>query len=758
MNRSYRHRRKGGSARRVLGAMGALISLLLLALAALGLITTGAGALLLFSGELPRMATLKEYKPPLVSKVYAEDGTVIGEFFVERRIWVPYEKFPKRLVLAFVAAEDSRFFKHRGIDPWGILRATLKNIQAGAIVQGGSTITQQVAKIILLTPERSLMRKLKEMITALRIERQFTKEEILELYLNQIYLGHGAYGVAQAAETYFNKRLEELSLAEMAILAGLPRAPARYSPINYPQRAKERQRYVLRRMVEDGYITEKEARATLKTPVKFTGIDRSRMEKASYFVEHIRQYLEEKYGTDTLYKGGLSIYTTLDVRLQEWAVDALQEGLRELDARQGFRGPIKQIDPKDAEDLLATLPKREPKTGQITTGVVERLDKGGEVAWVRIPGYRGRLDLTFNGPVRLKAGDVIQVRVGDYNPKRRLVELSIEQEPLVQGALIAIEPKTGYVRAMVGGGDFRKSQFNRAIQAKRQPGSAFKPIIYAAAIDKGFTPNFVIQDEPVSYPGPLPGQYWEPQNYDREFKGPTTLRKALAESRNVVTVRLLDMMGPNYAIDYARRLGITSPLSPYLSMALGSFEVSLLELTRAYATFAAEGVRAEPIFILEVRDKEGRTLERNEPNLVQAISPETAYIMNHMMRGVIEEGTGRAVRVINRPAAGKTGTTDDFADAWFIGYTPQLVAGVWVGYDDRKSLGKGETGARAAAPIWLKFMERALSDKPPEPFPIPENIVFVPIDKWTNQPATMESDEVTLEPFKTEERPESAVP
>lgn len=743
-------RTRGTATKGIASTLLSSLAILALVLITLGLIATAFGAFFWYSGELPNLATLKEYRPPLVTRVYASNGTVVGEFYVEKRVWVPYARIPRKVIQAFVAAEDARFFEHKGIDFWGMLRASLKNIEAGSIVQGGSTITQQVAKIILLSPERSFIRKIKEVITALRIERSFTKEQILELYLNQIYLGHGAYGIGQVAGTYFSKEITQLNLAEIAMIAGMPRAPARYSPVNYPHRARERQKYVLRRMLAVGYITPKEAKAAEGTPLKVVQQDRSVLEASAYFVEHVRRYIEEKYGTDLLYKGGLTIRTALDVRLQEAAMEAVQEGLRELDKRHGFRGPAQKVKLKAAAEFLTSQPKisqgtEGPETGQIVKGVVEKIDRARGTAWVKLRGFKGRLDLSeanwaMKAPrVSIEPGDVIEVRVEDYDDEKKELVLSLEQEPIVQGALVALEPTTGYIRAMVGGSDFRRSQFNRAVQARRQPGSAFKPIIYAAAMDAGFTPESVIVDSPVSYRAGGPGEYWQPQNYDKEFKGPVSLRRALAESRNVVTVKLLDQIKVDYVVRYARNLGITSPLPPNLSLALGSSGLSLLELTRAYAVFSAMGHLSEPISITEIRDQSNKILEKNSPRLSQVISPETAYTMNLMMQAVIQEGTGRPVRSIGRPAAGKTGTTDEYIDAWFIGYTPQLVAGTWVGYDNRQTLGYGETGARAASPIWLKFMKKAVSPLPPLPFTLSQETATPPLEKAEPLPASMEN-------------------
>ena len=752
-----------GFFRKTLAAVFPIFSLLVLVLVTASLALVAGTALFLSRGNLPKLTTLREYRPPLVTRVYSTDNTVIGEFFVEKRLWVPYAKIPKQMVHAFVAAEDASFFQHRGIDLRGIVRAAWKNIQAGGFVQGGSTITQQVAKIILLTPERSLARKLKEIITALRIERNFTKEEILELYLNQIYLGHGAYGVTQATQTYFGKGLDELNLAEIALLAGMPKAPSRYSPLRHPNRAKTRQRYVLGRMVTVGYVTPEAAQAAEYTPLKILKRDRGLSSYASYFTEQVRRYVENKYGTDALYKGGLTIKTALNARLQRTAVQALRKGLKRLDKRRGYRGAKKRLRPKDYEAFLKRLPPvtlgpNGPALGQMVKGVVEGASRVKKTAWIRVRGYTGTANLSHS-PWALKGksfpvkkGDVVLVRIEAYGKKGRLI-FSLEQEPEVQGAVLALDPRTGYVIAMVGGSDFRRSQFNRATQAVRQPGSAFKPIIYAAALDAGYTPASIIMDTPVSYQAGAPGEVWQPQNYDKEYKGPVTFRRALEESRNVATVKILDSIGVEYAIGYAKKMGITSPLYPNLSLALGASGLTLWELVRAYAAFANQGYLPQPILVTEIRDRSNRLLEKNSPKLSRVISPETAYLITSIMQGVIQEGTGRSVRSIGRPAAGKTGTTDEFVDAWFVGFTPQLLTGVWVGYDDRTPLGHGESGARAAAPIWLDFMRQAIAYQPALPFPVPKNIVISPIDRETGRPVSWGTPGTLLETFRAENAP-----
>ncbi|MBI4495549.1 MAG: PBP1A family penicillin-binding protein [Deltaproteobacteria bacterium] len=641
------------------------VLVLILSLALLLLAGGAIAFYLTFVFDLPRLTTLKDYQPYVVSEVYSDDEVLIGEFFMERRMVVPLSQMPRYLVRAFVAAEDARFFEHRGIDYWRILGAAFRNIEALEVVQGGSTITQQIAKSFFLTSERSFSRKVKEAILAQRIERYLTKNEILYLYLNQIYLGEGAYGVAAAARTYFGKPVQNLTLAECALLAGLPPAPNNLSPLRHPKKARERQLYVLNRMVEARMITPEQARRAGTEPIRLQPKGARGYNEAPYAVEQVRQYIEEKYGKEALYRGGLKIYTTIHYRLQQIAQRAVLQGLEEFEAREG---------------------------------------KG-----------KGKAQ--------------------------------------VQGAMVALDPQTGYILAMVGGRNYSASQFNRAVQARRQAGSAFKPIVYAAALDKGFTPATVIVDEPISYidvPGKEP---WQPQNFDREFWGPITFRKALTFSRNVVTVKVAQTIGVEYLIDYARGLGIKIKMPPNLSLALGAVNLSLLELTSAYGIFAAGGYRAEPLLISKVVDKEGSILEEAEPTSVEAVSPQTSFLVTSLMQSVIQEGTGQRAKALGRPAAGKTGTTNDTRDAWFIGFVPQrLVAGAWVGYDIEQPLGTHETGAVAALPIWLGFMKEALAGEPAADFSVPEGIVWTRIDPGNGQPLgpgqTGKSGRAYLECFK----------
>ncbi|MGD8366408.1 MAG: penicillin-binding protein 1A [Desulfobacterales bacterium] len=730
-----------------------------------------AGLFMYLSQDLPKISKLADYRPPVVTTVYSADGRKIAEFYKERRILVPLSQVPKQLVQAFVAAEDARFYTHKGIDFISILRAFFKNLEAGTIVQGGSTITQQVTKSFLLTPERSYKRKMKEAILAYRIDKTFSKEEILYLYLNQIYLGHGAYGVAAAAENYFGKSVSDLNLAESAMLAGLPQAPSRYSPFRFPKKAKERQVYVLQRMVTEGFISQDQADEAIRTELDIHPRKNWYIDEVPFYTEHVRREIEERYGPEALYTGGLQIYTAVDVEMQKIAREEIENGLRDLDKRQGFRGPLMRIHPEEIADFAAELEmeadKADDSPGRIVRGVVKEVDDAdgqvlvqtgsgpgfiplSDMQWARkpdpeVPYYATKIQRPSQA---LRVGDVIEARRVEYDPDKGQWRLSLEQEPIAQSALICIEAKTGEVKAMVGGRDFKESQFNRAIQSRRQPGSAFKPIIYAAAIDKGYTPATVIVDSPIVFEDTDRDFVWKPKNYKERFHGPTLLREALAMSRNVVTIKILQDIGIDYLIDYARKLGITSTLNRDLSIALGSSGVSLLELVNAYSVFANQGYRVEPVFIRKIVDRDGNVIEEAKPLREKVIEKSTAYIMTNLLEGVVQNGTGHRVKALHRPAAGKTGTTNNLFDAWFMGYTPRYITGVWVGFDEERSLGEGETGSRAASPIWLQFMKRVLEGKPVQVFEVPKGVVFAKIDAESGLLPNAESQKTLFECFK----------
>jgi penicillin-binding protein 1A len=719
--------------------------------------------------NMPPVDQLAQYRPPVATQVLADDGTVVGEFYFEKRYLVTIERIPALVRNAFIAAEDDGFYRHGGVDPISILRASINNLVAGGKVQGGSTITQQVVKSLLLTPKKSYERKLKEMILALRLERQLSKDEILYLYLNHIYLGSGAYGVAAAAQEYFGKNVEELTLAEAALLAGLPQAPSRYSPFRHWPRAKARQRYVLERMAEVHFVSNADAVAAAREPIALAPRKGSFM-AAPYYVEHVRRLLDEKYGETALYALGLRVHTALNLRMQAAAEAALRDGLREVAAREHYDGAVRHLTPAEAEAFQRTQrqemeghglerarsyeavvvgvpapPGKTPPRGGTARGGSARTDTR-----VQVGPFHGVLEpeTAFDGS-RLetyRTGDVVRVRLADVSGTDTSYRFVRDFGSSLQGAFIALEPATGAVKAMIGGTDFDSSQFNRAVQGARQPGSAFKPLIYAAALDGSFTPASIIVDEPISFQDH--NAVWMPHNYEQKYFGPTTLREALTFSRNVVTVKVATRIGIKPLVKYIKHLGVRSPLVPNLSLALGSSEVSLLELAAAYGVFANQGQRVEPRFITQITDSQGSVIDEHLPQTEQVISPETAYLVTSLLQSVIDHGTGKRAQALARPAAGKTGTTNDMNDAWFMGYTPQLLAGLWMGFDEKRSLGKGETGGRVAAPVWERFMERALEDQPILDFPVPAGISFVLINPHTGQRALPGDGGAFLECFR----------
>ena len=699
----------------------------------------------ILSFGLPTVESLKDYKPSPGTMVLAEDGRALGQIKIEKGVYVPLERIPKHMVNALLATEDPRFFQHSGIDYRGIMRAALKNIMAIRVAQGGSTITQQLTKVVFLSPERKFKRKIKEIILARRLEKELSKEDILGLYLNKIYFGHGAYGVQMASKTYFGKNIWEVNQAEAALLAGLPKSPSSYSPYSDIDLTKLRQWHVLKRMVLEGYLTEEQSVKVYDQPLSLENL-RPQEELAPHLVDYIRKYIEKKYGPDKLYQGGLRVYTSIDLDLQRAAVNALKDGLRALDKRQGFRGRIgfKQLKStpiqwgslhvmvKPGESfnahVLAVGEDSITVKGRGMMGYIMRND----MAWALIKLKKHKENPgEFRKPEELvQPGDIIKVRLKDYDKKKQIASFILEQTPLVEGAVVSIEPYTGYVRAMVGGYDFMEGGFNHATEAKRQPGSSFKPFIYGAALESGFTPASILMDLPVIHEkSEFEKKGWKPTNYDDRFLGPMRLRTALALSRNAVTVGLIEKIGLDKTIEFSRKAGITSPISYDYTTALGSSVVTPLELTSAYATFASQGVRTEPIMIKSIVDSSGVALESYQPQPVEAIDRTTAFLVTSLLKSVVEEGTGSGAKGLGKPLAGKTGTTNNYVDAWFVGYAPSMVTGVWVGYDNSSaSLGDRETGARAALPIWINVMARALADKPAEDFTPTDEVVFVKID------------------------------
>jgi penicillin-binding protein 1A len=612
---------------------------------------------------------------------------------------------------------------------------------------------------------------MKEAILAYRIDKSFTKNEILYLYLNQIYLGHGAYGVEAASENCFGKSAQELNLAECAMLAGLPQAPSRYSPFKYPERAKQRQIYVLNRMVAEGYITKFQATEAINTQLDIKPRRNWYIEEVPVYTEHIRRWIEKKYGPDVLYKEGIKIYTAVNIEMQKTAREEIERGLKALDKRQGYRGPVDHIAAEEIEGYAKVLAVESEKkalvSGMTVRGIVIEVDDEddfvtvrmgdslgiisvGDMRWARKPNPEiayHKIRIKHPGEV-LKIGDVIDVRIKGKMKDGSTWRLALEQTPQVQAALICIESESGQVKVMVGGRDFKESQFNRAVQSRRQPGSAFKPIIYAAAIDKGYTPATMIIDSPIVFQDTEHDFTWKPRNYGEKFYGPTLLRTAFEKSRNVITIKILKDIGIDYAIDYARKLGITSNLNRDLSIALGSSGASLLEIVKAYSVFNNFGYLVEPVFITKIVDRDGNVIEETQPTRKKVIEKSTAYIMTSLLESVVKSGTGHRVRALGRPAAGKTGTTNNLFDAWFVGYTPRYVTGTWVGFDEESSLGKHETGSRAASPVWLGFMKRVLADKSIRVFQVPEGVVFSKIDAETGLLPIAESKKTLFECFK----------
>jgi penicillin-binding protein 1A len=740
--------RRGGTLRRVV-----------LWVTVVGALACGIAGFVLYreiTDDLPPVDQLLKYQPPVATRIFADDGSLIGEFYTERRYLVPLDRVPQHVRLAFLAAEDAEFYRHSGVNPTSVLRALWANLSSNRVVQGGSTITQQVVKALLLSPERSFERKVKEAILAQRLERKLTKDDILYLYLNQIYFGAGSYGIAAAAREFFDADVGDLTIAQAALLAGLPQRPSDYDPQRRLPKALARQRYVLGRMLAEGFITPAQHEAAIAEEIRIAPRRGTTTAMAApWYVEHVRRLLEERYGGSAPYQLGLQVYTAVDPALDRAAQEALRTGLRQIDREQGFRGPLQRIDLKQIDAFLDEEAERTVDPTRVRAVVTESRAQG---LVVRAPAAKGLVPaaaLTWAGrrvaPDAFKPGDVVALTVVDPSPTN--ARFALDQDPQVEGSLIAIDPYTGQVKAMIGGYDVRRSQFNRAVQAHRQPGSAIKPLIYAAAIDHGYTSSSIVLDAPIALDnGNQPA--WMPRNYEDRYYGPVPLRMALARSLNTVTVRLVDAIGIGEIVRYLPRFGLSGALPRNLSIALGSAEVTPLELVRAYGVFATLGKRFEPIFITRVTDLNGNPLEfgGTRPTFERVLSPSTAFVVTSMMQTVVQRGTGRKALELGRPVAGKTGTTNDTHDAWFIGFTPDLLAGVWVGFDSERSLGPKQTGGRAAAPIWTDFMKIALEGRPVVDFPVPEDIVFAQVDRATGLRANPGSD-AELEVFRRGSEP-----
>jgi penicillin-binding protein 1A len=710
------------------------IIILFLVTATLGLAT---GVFFAYAGDLPTISALDDYAPSTISRVYGAKGEIVGEFAIERREVIPYEAISPTLKQAIMAAEDDSFEDHIGLSIPRILVTLVKDVIERRKAGGASTLTQQLTRKLFLTDEKTWERKIKEAILAIQIEKRYTKNEIFTLYCNQMYFGHGVYGVQAASRLYFGKAAKDVTLEEAALIAGILQGNVRQSPYVNMEAAVRRRNYALGRMAEVGYITAAEADAAKKKPIVLRGEPSAQPSVAPYFVEEVRKELEGRYGAKRLYENGLSIQTGLDVTLQEAANRALDDGLRRIDKRRGFRTPRRNVikeghaidvfkqarwdrSMRDGDVVPAVVRSAEPAVIQARAGALTvTIDKKG-FSWTSKP----------SAVQLVKPGDLIEVRLAAIDTAAGTATGTLEQPPLVEGAILAIDNRTGQIRAMVGGHSFERSKFNRATQAFRQVGSSFKPIVYTAAIDRGYTPVSLILDAPVSFPaGPNQPPY-SPQNYDHKFEGDVTLRHALEESRNIPAVKLMDQLGPRQVIAYARRLGIESTIPPYLPVALGAAEATLMEMTSAYSVFPNQGVHMQTYSVLKVSDREGNVLEENRPEPKDAIRADTAYVMTNLLRGVVQHGTATKAMSLNWPVGGKTGTTDDYTDAWFVGFDPDITVGVWVGLDQKKTIAHNMTGAEAALPIWIDVMKGWIGErKEPPKFEPPGNIVFVPVDK-----------------------------
>ncbi|HEY6308288.1 MAG TPA: PBP1A family penicillin-binding protein [Candidatus Angelobacter sp.] len=686
-----------------------VFGILVLASALLG---TLAGLLIVYSTDLPQIADLERYRPSTITELYDRQGKVIGSFALQRRVLVDYAGFPRVLRDAILSTEDKNFESHWGINFWRVLGATYRDLSSGSRAQGASTLTMQLSRNLFLSPERQFGRKIQETMLALQIERHFTKQQIFTLYANQIFLGHSVYGFEAGAEYYFHKHAKELKLEEAALLAGLPKAPAFYSPVNYPERALKRRNLVINNMLEDGKITAEEAARAKAAPLRLN--IRAENSPAPYFVEEVRRSLEKKYGSDQVHEGGLRVYTTLDLDLQRAGTQAVMDGLAAYERRHGWKDDLKNV--IAAGETLSNY--HDPDWDQpVSPGSYLHalvVDVGLQFAKVRFGSYSASL-----GPVELawtrkklarnllKLGDLVYVKVLSLGADGS-ARVTLEQDSGAQGALLAIDNATGDIQAMVGGRDFDQSKFNRATQAQRQVGSSFKPFVFTAVIDQGADPDDRILDEPATFNSN--GTPYTPHNFDHRFEGNITLRRALAESRNIPAVKLAQRAGMASVAEYARRFGITSPIPLVLPVALGAADLTLYEQTAAFTVFPNDGIRIEPRYISKVTDYEGHVLEEDFPDAKDVVSSHTARTMVSLLEGVVQHGTGAAARKLNHPLAGKTGTTNDYTDAWFIGFSPSITCGVWVGFDEKKPLGNNETGGQAALPVWMDFMRAAIAD------------------------------------------------
>jgi len=748
------------------------ITRLVIAVFTLGLIFSFS-TLWYFSSDLPDYKILSNYKPPISSRVHSGEGQLIAEYALQKRLFIPYESVPKKVIYSFLSAEDKNFFSHPGVDAKSITRAIIKNVKnifSEKRLEGASTITQQVAKNFLLTSEVSLKRKIKEAILAFRIERAYTKERIMELYLNQIYLGEGTYGIAAASLEYFDKAVSDLNYEEAALLAALPKAPSRYNPYKSKKIAKLRRNIVLKNLFENSYIDKNQYGELKKKKINTKKRKIKLLEEANFYSEEVRRIVSDNYGYDELYKGGLSIRTPMNSNFQIESLKALREGLEEYDKRHGWRGPLANINEKNWLTKLDMVKIDESLSWKLAKVIeLNKLSAKIETENKEI----GLIDFKNISWTRKKSfDDLLNLNDIIYVKKIKNNKWSLKQLPKVNGAVVVMDPYTGRILAMTGGFSFKLSEFNRATQAKRQPGSAFKPFVYAAALENGFTPSTLILDAPFVIEQGKGLKTWKPENYGKKFYGPSTLRTGIEKSRNLMTVRVAQKVGFDQISKITNNFGIYNDVPELLSVSLGAAETTLVKLTNAYCTFVNGGKKVTPIFIDRIQDRRGKTIfnadKRKcigceeisylkeeiptiEDNRDQIISTETAYQITSMMEGVIKRGTGRKLRNLNLPLAGKTGTTNKNMDAWFLGFTSKLVIGVYVGFDEPKSLGKYETGAKAALPIFKKFVKNVIKKRDALPFKVPESINLVMVDAETGLPPNGKTKKIIYESFKQED-------
>lgn len=736
--------------------------------AAAALLGTLSGVLFAFAGDLPEISALDNYNPSTITRVYAANGEVIGEFAIQRRLVIDYDDIAPQLREAIISAEDADFNSHFGLSISRILITVMRDVFQRRLGNpaGASTLTQQLARNLFpIGFEKSLERKVKEALLAIQIEKRYTKREILTLYCNQIHFGHGTNGVESAARLYFNKRAKELTLEEAALIAGIIQSPARQSPYVDTAAATRRRNYVLQRMADEHYITPQQAATANASPIVLKGQPQPEKSIAPFYLEEVRKHLEREYGAKALYESGLAVTTTLDPALQRLANRAIEKGLRDYDKRHGWRKAVRTVAGarQTVESYKDERWKGPIRVGDVVPAVVEAVGKPAPATGARlvIGGYHADLGRDGFAWTRkasaadlVNVGDIVDVQIKTLDDETKTATVSLEQTPLAEAAMVVLDNHTGEVKAMVGGWDFQRSKFNRAVQAYRQLGSTFKPVVYTAAIDRGYTPASVIIDSPVSYPSGNGGT-WSPQNYDHTFMGPITLRYALEESRNIPAIKVMAEVGVKTVLDYAKRFGFGKEFPPYLPIALGAGDATLMEVTSAYTTFPNQGIRMKPWTLLNVKDREGNLLEQNRPEPADVIGADSAFVMTSILRGVLTpRGTGAraASMAADWPLAGKTGTVDNNTDAWFIGFDPDITVGVWIGMDDkRKSLGGDEQGAKAALPMWMDVMQGYIASRADQPAPpqfqAPGNIVFVPIDRSTGAATTQESAATITETF-----------